>query len=71
LFLSAIDNLSSRRHRSQATDNYDICWTLPQCVLCLRLIGLSFDVSDGALPDKDLVSDQKENHSTRSFACRR
>jgi lysophospholipid acyltransferase 5 len=44
-----------------ATDSYDINWTLPQCVLCLRLIGLAFDVSDGGTPDKDLVSDQKEN----------
>jgi len=26
---------------------YDMSWTLPQCVLCLRLIGLTWDVYDG------------------------
>ena len=28
--------------------DYDISWTMPQCVLCLRLIGLTWDVYDGA-----------------------
>ncbi|ORX53934.1 MBOAT-domain-containing protein [Hesseltinella vesiculosa] len=28
-------------------DSYDISWTMPQCILCLRLMGLAFDVSDG------------------------
>jgi len=31
-----------------AKDEYDISWTMPQCVLCLRLIGLSWDLYDGA-----------------------
>jgi lysophospholipid acyltransferase 5 len=31
-----------------ATDEYDIDWTMPQCVLCLRLIGFSMDFMDGA-----------------------
>lgn len=30
------------------TENYDIKWTMPQCVLTLRLIGLAFDLSDGS-----------------------
>ncbi|KAL7754334.1 hypothetical protein RI367_000315 [Sorochytrium milnesiophthora] len=30
-----------------ASDDYDINWTTPQAVLCLRLIGYAFDVSDG------------------------
>ncbi|XP_014206756.1 lysophospholipid acyltransferase 5 [Copidosoma floridanum] len=34
-----------------ATDDYDIKWTLPQCVLTLRLIGLAFDVFDGRQPE--------------------
>lgn len=32
-----------------ATNDYDIKWTMPQCVLTLRLIGLVFDVADGKL----------------------
>jgi len=31
-----------------ATDGYHIDWTLPYCVLCLRLIGLGFDYWDEA-----------------------
>ncbi|RIA99553.1 MBOAT, membrane-bound O-acyltransferase family-domain-containing protein [Glomus cerebriforme] len=31
-----------------ATDEYDIDWTMPQCVLCLRMIGFSMDFMDGA-----------------------
>merc|ERR1719495_2485556 len=31
---------------TESTD-YDICWTMPGCILCLRLIGLTFDVYDG------------------------
>merc|ERR1712013_878777 len=30
-----------------AGETYDISWTMPQCVLCLRLIGLTWDVYDG------------------------
>ena len=30
-----------------ASREYDITWTMPQCVLCLRLIGLAFDCYDG------------------------
>jgi len=29
------------------SEGYDICWTMPHCVLCLRLIGLTFDCYDG------------------------
>jgi len=28
-------------------DEYDVSWTMPQCVLCLRLVGLTWDVYDG------------------------
>ena len=31
-----------------ATEGYDVDWTTPHCVLTLRLIGLAFDVMDGA-----------------------
>ena len=30
-----------------ALEEYDISWTMPQCVLCLRLIALSWDLYDG------------------------
>lgn len=29
------------------TETYDIKWSMPHCVLTLRLIGLAFDVFDG------------------------
>ncbi|CAO3600782.1 unnamed protein product [Absidia cylindrospora] len=31
-----------------ATDDYDISWTMPQCILCLRLMGFAFDYMDGS-----------------------
>jgi lysophospholipid acyltransferase 5 len=32
---------------SKSGDGYEISWTMPQCVLCLRLMGLGMDVYDG------------------------
>ena len=29
------------------SDDYDISWATPHCVLCLRLTGVVFDVYDG------------------------
>ncbi|XP_029170984.1 lysophospholipid acyltransferase 5 [Nylanderia fulva] len=43
-----------------STQDYDIKWTMPQCVLTLRLIGLAFNLWDGKKPDKELSSSQKE-----------
>jgi len=43
---------------------YDISWTMPQCVLCLRLIGLSWDVYDGErqrLRPTSLSPDQRKS----------
>ena len=31
-----------------STDDYDINWTMTQCVLCLRMIGFAMDYMDGA-----------------------
>ncbi|XP_078033806.1 lysophosphatidylcholine acyltransferase 3 protein nessy [Augochlora pura] len=42
------------------TDDYDIKWTMPQCVLTLRLIGLAFNVLDGRQPDEKLSVSQKK-----------
>ena len=38
-----------------ATSTYDIKWTMPQCVLTLRLIGLAFNVYDGSQPQVGLT----------------
>jgi len=47
-----------------AGEDYDISWTMPQCVLCLRLIGLTVDVYDGfqqKLNKKSLTPEQEKN----------
>lgn len=43
-----------------ATSDYDIKWSLPHCVLTLRLIGLVFDVFDGTKDPDKLPPDQKK-----------
>ncbi len=63
---SLIDNLSSvtptpsifTGYMLTASSEYDITWTMPQCVLCLRLIGLGFDVWDGTKPEESWSKDQ-------------
>ncbi|XP_030605883.1 lysophospholipid acyltransferase 5 [Archocentrus centrarchus] len=42
-----------------ATEEYDIKWTMPHCVLTLKLIGLSFDYYDGGKEPSKLSSEQK------------
>ncbi|XP_028968757.1 lysophospholipid acyltransferase 5 [Galendromus occidentalis] len=42
-----------------ATENYDIKWTMPHCILCLRLIGVSFDYYDGGEKDPKLPMDRR------------
>jgi len=37
-----------------ATDGYDIKWTTPQCMLCLKLIGLAWDCYDGSQKKENL-----------------
>jgi lysophospholipid acyltransferase 5 len=36
-------------------DTYDISWTMPHCVMTLRLIGLAMDVHDGQKNPVNLV----------------
>ncbi|XP_068616661.1 lysophospholipid acyltransferase 5 [Brachionichthys hirsutus] len=43
-----------------ATDEYDIKWTMPHCVLTLKLIGLSFDFYDGGKEPSQLSDEQKK-----------
>ncbi|CAG8507532.1 14464_t:CDS:2 [Funneliformis caledonium] len=48
-----------------STDEYDVDWTMPQCVLCLRMIGFSMDFMDGAkvlkssAPEKKTIDNNK------------
>ncbi|KAF5287340.1 hypothetical protein FQA39_LY15943 [Lamprigera yunnana] len=42
------------------TDNYDINWTMPQCIIVLRLIGLAYDIYDGQQPPDKLSKDSKK-----------
>ncbi|XP_057304989.1 lysophospholipid acyltransferase 5-like [Hydractinia symbiolongicarpus] len=41
-----------------ASDGYDVKWTTPQCILCMRLIGLTWDIYDGIKKKEQLSSDQ-------------
>ncbi|KAB0397231.1 hypothetical protein E2I00_015123, partial [Balaenoptera physalus] len=43
-----------------ATGNYDIKWTMPHCVLTLKLIGLAIDYYDGGKDQKSLSSEQQK-----------
>lgn len=43
-----------------STETYDITWTMPHCVLTLRLIGLAFDVADGERPANELSAANKK-----------
>ncbi|XP_050313529.1 lysophospholipid acyltransferase 5 [Anthonomus grandis grandis] len=43
-----------------STDSYDITWTMPYCILVLRLIGVAFDVWDGSRPVNKLSSDSQK-----------
>ncbi|CAD7094133.1 unnamed protein product [Hermetia illucens] len=47
------------------SDEYDIIWTMPHCVLVLRLIGLGFSIADGLKKPESLSKDQKESALTR------
>jgi len=48
----------------EAGAEYDISWTMPQCVLCLRLIGLSWDIYDGERLKKNPESLSKDQLKT-------
>lgn len=48
-----------------ATQDYDIKWTMPQCVLTLKLIGLSFDYYDGRKEPSE-GNDQQKNSALPS-----
>ncbi|KAA3673868.1 lysophospholipid acyltransferase 5 [Paragonimus westermani] len=43
---------------------YDINWTTPYCILCLRLIGLTWDLYDGCKPAAEISKLQKRSALT-------
>ncbi|XP_076594084.1 lysophospholipid acyltransferase 5 isoform X2 [Chaetodon auriga] len=43
-----------------ATGEYDIKWTMPHCVLTLKLVGLSFDYYDGGKEPSLLSAEQRK-----------
>lgn len=44
-----------------ASEGYDINWTTPQCMLCLKLIGLAWDCHDGRQKKEKLRAYQLES----------
>ncbi|XP_041649388.1 lysophospholipid acyltransferase 5 [Cheilinus undulatus] len=44
-----------------ATGEYDITWTMPHCVLTLKLIGLALDFYDGGKEPSQLSAEQKKS----------
>ncbi|XP_015669514.1 lysophospholipid acyltransferase 5 isoform X2 [Protobothrops mucrosquamatus] len=43
-----------------ATEHYDIKWTMPHCVLALKMIGLVIDYYEGRKEEESLAPDQKQ-----------
>ncbi|KAI9248928.1 MBOAT, membrane-bound O-acyltransferase family-domain-containing protein [Sporodiniella umbellata] len=37
-------------YKVMETEEYDITWTMTQCILCLRMMGFGFDFYDGQFP---------------------
>ncbi|KAI8064691.1 MBOAT, membrane-bound O-acyltransferase family-domain-containing protein [Gongronella butleri] len=48
---------------AMASNDYEISWTMPQCVLCLRWMGLAFDFVDGGQKTR-----QKEDPTRRPLS---
>ncbi|KAK9760570.1 hypothetical protein K7432_015274 [Basidiobolus ranarum] len=50
---------------SNSLQTYDITWTMPQCILCLRMLGLSWDFYDGRKVHKVQVAsiEQRSDNS--------
>lgn len=50
-----------------ASDDYDISWTMPQCILCLRLMGFAFDYMDGVAESVPTTTAIASNPQPMSF----
>lgn len=53
-------NLDYVGYYQTGTDTYDIKWSMPHCVLTLRLIGLCLDYYDGRKKPDQLNAHQKK-----------
>ncbi|XP_053977199.1 lysophospholipid acyltransferase 5 isoform X1 [Hylaeus volcanicus] len=62
VFITLVFNMSYLLYGYYATStsDYDIKWTMPQCVLTLRLIGLAFNVLDGRKSEDKLSASQRK-----------
>eukprot|EP00096_Caligus_rogercresseyi_P011555 TRINITY_DN4564_c0_g1_i1.p1 TRINITY_DN4564_c0_g1~~TRINITY_DN4564_c0_g1_i1.p1 ORF type:complete len:465 (-),score=102.20 TRINITY_DN4564_c0_g1_i1:281-1675(-) len=43
------------------TESYDLSWTMPHCVLCLRLSAVAIDLYDGTKKEESLSEEQKKH----------
>ena len=50
-----------------SSTDYVINWTMPQCVLCLRLIGVTIDVYDGTQPEVSNKEHKNQIHSSKAL----
>ncbi|ORX58161.1 hypothetical protein DM01DRAFT_1372236 [Hesseltinella vesiculosa] len=51
---------------TMASDGYEISWTMPQCILCLRWMGFSFDFMDGQRLEKKSTNDDQPKPASTS-----
>ncbi|XP_071500100.1 lysophospholipid acyltransferase 5-like [Diadema antillarum] len=64
VFISFVYNMGYLMicYLNKKEDFHALSWDTPQCVLCLKVIGMAFDVYDGHKPNKEKLNrDQKEN----------
>ena len=60
-FIFQLGYLSVGLYFENATTDYKVTWTMPHCILCLRLIGTAIDVYDGTKIVDLLDQEQKLN----------
>ena len=59
-------SFSNTGYYQTGTDTYDIKWSMPHCVLTLRLIGLCLDYYDGRKKPEQLTDHQKKMALTKA-----
>ncbi|GAB5592920.1 hypothetical protein Unana1_07820 [Umbelopsis nana] len=56
---------------SKSGEGYEISWTMSQCVLCLRLMGLGMDVYDGRVNAVEPTNDTRVDSATKGVKVNR
>ncbi|ORY00285.1 MBOAT-domain-containing protein [Basidiobolus meristosporus CBS 931.73] len=51
---------------SNSLEVYDITWTMPQCILCLRMIGMAWDFYDGRQVHKERITSVTESNKSQA-----